>query len=64
MEEVLNISDREAVMHEGRVTGILERNECTEENVTRLAGGVAIRAPTKFDGGQQQAYRVQPFLLP
>ena len=39
MEEVLNISDRVAVMHEGRMTGILERNECTEENVMRLAVG-------------------------
>ena len=39
MEEVLNISDRVAVMHEGRLTGILERNQCTEENVMRLAVG-------------------------
>ena len=39
MEEVLNISDRVAVMHEGRMTGILERSECTEENVMRLAVG-------------------------
>jgi ribose transport system ATP-binding protein len=39
MEEVLNISDRVAVMHEGRLTGILERAECTEENVMRLAVG-------------------------
>ena len=39
MEEVLNISDRVAVMHEGRLTGILKRNQCTEENVMRLAVG-------------------------
>jgi ribose transport system ATP-binding protein len=39
MEEVLNISDRVAVMHEGRLTGILARSECTEENVMRLAVG-------------------------
>jgi len=39
MEEVLHISDRVAVMHEGRLTGILERSECTEENVMRLAVG-------------------------
>ena len=39
MEEVLNISDRVAVMHEGRLTGILGRDECTEENVMRLAVG-------------------------
>jgi ribose transport system ATP-binding protein len=37
MEEILGNSDRVAVMHSGRVTGILERNECTEEAVMRLA---------------------------
>jgi ribose transport system ATP-binding protein len=42
MEEVLNISDRVAVMHEGRLTGILERNECTETNVMRLAVGASV----------------------
>ena len=42
MEEVLNISDRVAVMHEGRLTGILERAECTEENVMRLAVGAIV----------------------
>ena len=31
MEEILANSDRVAVMHEGRVTGILERSECTAE---------------------------------
>jgi ribose transport system ATP-binding protein len=39
MEEVLQISDRVAVMHEGRVTGILSRDECSEENIMRLAVG-------------------------
>jgi ribose transport system ATP-binding protein len=39
MEEVLHISDRVAVMHEGVLTGILERHECTEENIMRLAVG-------------------------
>jgi ribose transport system ATP-binding protein len=39
MEEVLHISDRVAVMHEGVLTGILERAECTEENIMRLAVG-------------------------
>jgi ribose transport system ATP-binding protein len=42
MEEVLNISDRVAVMHEGHLTGILGRNECTEENVMRLAVGAGV----------------------
>jgi ribose transport system ATP-binding protein len=39
MEEVLGISDRIAVMHEGRITGILERDQFTEEAVMRLATG-------------------------
>jgi ribose transport system ATP-binding protein len=39
MEEVLHISDRVAVMHEGVLTGILERSECAEENIMRLAVG-------------------------
>jgi ABC-type sugar transport system ATPase subunit len=26
-------------MHEGRVTGVLEREDCTEENIMRLAVG-------------------------
>jgi ribose transport system ATP-binding protein len=39
MEEVLHISDRVAVMHEGSLIGILGREECTEENIMRLAVG-------------------------
>ena len=39
MEEVLGISDRIAVMHEGKITGILGRNEFTEENIMHLAVG-------------------------
>ena len=37
MEEVLLLSDRVAVMHEGRVAGILERQECTEPGIMTLA---------------------------
>ena len=39
MEEVLGISDRIAVMHEGRLTGILDRAQFSEEAVMRLATG-------------------------
>src|SRR5215203_4512808 len=39
MEEVLGISDRIAVMHEGRLTGILDRPQFSEEAVMRLATG-------------------------
>jgi len=40
MEEVLGISDRIAVMHEGKLTGILNRSQFSEEAVMRLATGV------------------------
>ena len=41
MEEVLGISDRIAVMHEGKITGILERPQFSEEAVMRFATGAA-----------------------
>jgi ribose transport system ATP-binding protein len=41
MEEILGTSDRVAVMHEGRLTGVLERDECSEEAIMRLAVGRA-----------------------
>ena len=37
MEEILGNSDRVAVMHEGRIRGVLERNECSQEAIMRLA---------------------------
>jgi len=39
MEEILGESDRVAVMHEGSLTGILEREQCSEEAIMRLAVG-------------------------
>jgi ribose transport system ATP-binding protein len=39
MEEILNESDRIAVMHEGRITGTLAAVEATEESVMKLAVG-------------------------
>ena len=39
MEEILGMSDRVLVMHEGRITGQLERADLTEEAVMRLATG-------------------------
>lgn len=39
MDEVLGISDRIAVVHEGRITGILERDQFSEEAVMHLATG-------------------------
>jgi ribose transport system ATP-binding protein len=40
MEEVLQLSDRALVMHEGRIAGMLDRNRLTEEAVMALATGV------------------------
>jgi len=39
MEEVIGVSDRVAVMHEGRISGTLEREQFSEYNVLRLAIG-------------------------
>jgi len=39
MEEVIGVSDRVAVMYQGRISGILERADCSEENILRLAVG-------------------------
>jgi ribose transport system ATP-binding protein len=44
MEEVLHVSDRVAVMHEGKITGVLERAACTEENIMQLATGRTVAA--------------------
>ena len=41
MEEVIGMSDRAIVMHEGRITGQLQRDELTEEGVMQLATGTA-----------------------
>lgn len=40
MEEILGMSDRALVMHEGRITGELSRGQLGEEAVMRLATGV------------------------
>ena len=44
MEEILHMSDRVAVMHEGEIAGVLDRQDCTEENVMNLAVGRGVAA--------------------
>ncbi len=44
MEEVIGVSDRVAVMHEGSVSGVLEREQFSEYNVLRLAIGQALES--------------------
>ena len=39
MEEILNMSDRTLVMHEGRISGELSRDQLSEEAVMQLATG-------------------------
>lgn len=39
MPEVLAMSDRIVVMHEGRIAGILDRDEATQERIMALASG-------------------------
>ncbi len=42
MEEVLHVCDRVAVMHEGRITGVLDQANCTETNIMQLAVGQSV----------------------
>ncbi len=44
MEEVIGVSDRIAVMHEGRVIGFLARCEFSEDRVLQLAVGKSPQA--------------------
>ena len=39
MPEVLAMSDRIVVMHEGRIAGILDRDEATQERIMAYASG-------------------------
>lgn len=41
MEEIMGMSDRTIVMHEGRITGELQRSELSEESIMQLATGNA-----------------------
>lgn len=42
MEEILHVSDRIAVMHEGCITGVLDRSDFSETNIMRLAVGQTV----------------------
>ena len=42
MEEILGESDRIAVMHEGRITGIVDRADASEETIMKLAVGQSL----------------------
>ena len=44
LEEILGIADRVLVMHEGRLTGQLVRNEFSEEAIMKLATGIVLQS--------------------
>jgi ribose transport system ATP-binding protein len=44
MEEILGMSDRVLVMHEGRIAGELARHQLSEEAILHLATGTAATA--------------------
>ena len=44
LPEVLAIADRVAVMREGRLVGVLDRDEATEEQIVAMATGQAAPA--------------------
>ena len=45
MEEVIGVSDRIAVMHEGMISGIIEHDQFSQENVLLLAVGKKLGQP-------------------
>ena len=46
MEEILGVSDRIIVMHEGRITATLERGAFDEETIMRHATGIDMQQTT------------------
>ena len=65
MEEILNVSDRVAVMHEGEITGILNRELCNEKNIMDLAVGRAspAGAGAAADYGMRKELGISVLLL-
>ena len=53
MEEVIGVSDRVAVMHQGRISGILARAQCREENILQLAVGKGVAEQANWAGKTQ-----------
>ena len=41
MEEVIGMSDRIIVLHEGRISGTLDRNDFSQERIMKFASGIA-----------------------
>ncbi|EGU54343.1 ABC transporter related protein [Vibrio nigripulchritudo ATCC 27043] len=47
LPEIIGVSDRVIVMHENSISGELNNNEITEENIIRLASGLNIESEKK-----------------
>ncbi|MEO8684731.1 MAG: sugar ABC transporter ATP-binding protein, partial [Devosia sp.] len=54
MEEVIGVSDRIAVMYQGRIAGTLDRAQCSQENILRLAVGGVPAADAHDDAALQR----------
>jgi ribose transport system ATP-binding protein len=52
MEEVIGVSDRVAVMHEGAISGFLARDQFSEENILLLAVGKRVHQVTTLDSAR------------
>jgi ribose transport system ATP-binding protein len=48
LEEIISLSDRVLVMHEGRIAGELAREELTEEAIMHLATGDEARVAERI----------------
>jgi ribose transport system ATP-binding protein len=61
LEEILGMSDRVLVLHEGRLAGELSRDELAEEAVMRLATGGehAKGEPPRVSGGSKSAKQTE-----
>ena len=47
LPEILGMSDRVVVMHEGKITGILENKDLTQEEILEYASGEKDDFPIK-----------------
>ena len=47
LEEIIGITDRAYVMHEGKITGELNRDQLNEESIMQLATDTALASPTE-----------------
>jgi rhamnose transport system ATP-binding protein len=48
LPEILGMSDRIAVMHEGSIAGVLDRTQATQQNILSLALGHPIEEPVQW----------------